>query len=455
MVDCRVFIVFFLIQFAVFPAIAQSDFSTHISYESLLAKAKEQDKLMFFVVHQRSAQFSPYDRLTVSKKTKDFLREAFVSGIVRVAQDDFNHPLSKTYHLPTPIYLFTDKDGYPLLRYNKQIKQEDTLLKLIDSAKTIAAGETMGKLIQQYKKGFRNQSLLRKLLKQYYIFDQYTNQQVLNDYLSGLTVQELNNFETVVFLLRCGPSYDSPTYQLAYTNRKMVDSLYATLPLPTRKEINGRIQRQTFREALDKKNFALAQNLGNRVANTWQSHHLRGNMARSYYPMKYLQFSRDTVLYCSYARNYYNTYFYRLDQDSLAKLDYANNKNVPIARRGFVLDSLENLRFQNWLDKQRPRYVKVQVDRLNYGANQLLSYGKDDPETLFDGIRWMRKSIALLPDRGQSHYILAKLLYQVGFYAEAEAAQRRAVELYKPQRHYYKRMQDVWKQMVNRSWDGI
>ncbi|GGH06160.1 hypothetical protein FAZ19_04320 [Sphingobacterium alkalisoli] len=455
MVDCRTFIALVLIQFVVFPSIAQSEYSRHIAYDSLITKAKEQDKPMFFLVHQRSEQFSPYDGFSLSKRTKEMLREAFVSGIVRVAPEEFNHPLSKAYHLRTPIYFFTDKDGYPILRYNKQIKQEDTLLKLIDSAKTLAEGETMGKLLQQYKKGLRNQLLLRKLLKQYQIFDQYADQQVLNDYVSGLTVQELNNFETVVFLLRCGPTYDSPTYQLAYTNRKMVDSLYATLPLPTRKEINGRIQRQTFREALDKKNFALAQNLGNRVANTWQSNHLRGNIARSYYPMKYLQLCRDTVLYRSYAKNYYNTYFYRLDQDSLAKVDYANNQNMNIPRRGFLLDSVENLGFQNWLEKYRPRYVKTQVDQLNYGANQLLSYGKDNPETLFDGIRWMHKSVVLLPDRGQSHHILAKLLYQVGFYAEAEAAQRRAVELYRPQKHYYKRMQDVLKQMVSRSWSGI
>lgn len=455
MIDHKILIVLFLHFFTAHVSVAQSDYSQNVAYSSLLNNAKQQGKLIFFLVHQRNEHFSPFDSLSISKRTKDILKEEFVSGMVRIDPADFLHPVLKAYHLTNPTYFFMDTAGYPLLRYNKQIMQEDTLLKLIDSVRTIARGETLGKLAAQYKKGFRNQLLLRKLLKQYQIFDQYTDQQVLNDYVSGLTVQELNNFETVVFLLRCGPIYDSPTYRLAYTNRKMVDSLYATLPLPTRKEINGRIQRQTFREALDKKNFALAQNLGNRVANTWQSHHLRGNMARSFYPMKYLQLSGDTARYCSYARNYYNTYFYQLDQDSLAKLDYANNKNVHIPRRGFALDSLENLRFQSWLEKQRPHYVKEQVDRLNYGANQLLAFGKDDPEILFDGIRWMHKSVVLLPDRGQSHHILAKLLYQVGFYAEAEAAQRRAVELYRPKKHYHKRMQDVLKQMVSRSWSEI
>lgn len=445
-------IFFFFSCFAAHQLAAQPKVLQNISYDSVQNLAQKRDRPMFLVVHQRSEQFSPFSNVSISRKTNDILNEGFVSGVVRVAPDDIHHPILKAYHLNTPIYLFTDTDGYPLLRYNKQIRQEDTLLKLIDSAKTIAGGETMGKLVQQYKKGFRSQSLLRKLLEQYQVFDQYTDQQVLNDYVSQLTVQELNNFETVVFLLRCGPVHNSKTYQLAYTNRKMVDSLYATLPLPTRKAINGRINRRTFREALDKQNFSIALSLGNRVANTWRPHQLRGDISRSFYPMKYLQLSQDTTGYLHRAKNYYNTFYYRLDQDSLAKLDYANNRGINISNRGFVLDSAENDRFQKWLEKNRLRYVRTQVNNLNYGANQLLGFGKNDPETLFDAIRWMHKSITLIPDRGQSHHILAKLLYQVGFYTEAEAEQQRAVELYKPQKHYYKQMREVLKQMQARSW---
>lgn len=85
MIHCRTFIVLFLIQFTVFPSMAQSEFSSHITYDSLITKARQRDKPMFFVVHQRSEQFSPYAGLTISKKTKDLLTEAFVSGVVRVA----------------------------------------------------------------------------------------------------------------------------------------------------------------------------------------------------------------------------------------------------------------------------------------------------------------------------------------------------------------------------------
>lgn len=454
MIDYRIFVLFSLILSAAYTSAAQSKYSQHIMYDSLVNKARQQEKLMFFLVHQRDEQFSPYDSLTVSRKTRDILQEEFVSGMVRIAPDDIHHPVLKAYHLSAPTYFFTDKDGYPLLRYNKQIKQEDTLLKLIDSTKTIAQGETMGKLIAQYKKGFRSPALLRKLLEQYQVFDRYLDQQVLNDYVAQLRVQELNNFETVVFLLRCGPVYDSQAYRMAYTNRKMIDSLYTTMPLPVRKAINSRMNQRNFREALDKKNFSMALNLGDRVANTWQPNHLRGNITRSYYPMKYLWSVQDTTRYLPRAKDYYDTFFYRLDQDSLAKLDYAYNQKINISYRGPVMDSAENECFQKWLEKNRPHYVKTQVNNLNYGANQLLNFGKDNSEILFDAIRWMQRSIELIPDRGDSRYILAKLLYQVGFHAEAIAEQQRAVELYKPQKRHHKRMQDVLKQMRDGSWSG-
>lgn len=449
----KIIFLFFLNWFASHQLVAQPKFPQGFDYDSLLTLAKQHKKPMFLVIHQRSEEFSPFINVSISQKTKNILNEQFVSGVVRLASDDINHPLHKTYSLTTPIYLFTDVHGYPLLRYNEPINQEETLVKLIDSAKTIAEGETMGKLIQQYRKGVRNRLLLRNLLEQYQIFNQYTDLQVLNDYVSQLTVQELNNFETVVFLLSSGPVYNSKIYHLAYTNRKMVDSLYATLPQPRRQEINNRIIRRTFREALDKKDYLLSQNLGQFVGRTWQSNYLRAQMGRSYYPMEHKRLLQDTSAYIQMARNYYNAFFYRVDPDSLAKLDFANDRSIhTIPRRGQALDSVSNILFQQWMEKNRKRYEETQVRSLNYGANQLVNFGKDNPDALFDAIRWLQKSITLRPELGQSHYILAKALYRVGFYAEAEAEQQQAIELYKPQKHYYKQMRDILKQMQARSW---
>lgn len=443
--------IFFLSGLIGLPLAAQSKFPQDSGYDSLLNLAKQYNKPMFLVVHQRDELFSPF-ALPISQKVKDILSEQFVSGVVQLDHDDIHHPLHKTYLLSTPIYLFTDRDGFPLLRHNQPIKEEETLISLIDSVHEIAKGETMGKLIAQYRKGVRSRSLLTNLLKQYQAFGQYSDQQVLNDYLAQLTVQELNNFETVIFLLKCGPVYKSKTYLLARTNNKMVDSLYTTLPLPVRMEINNRIIRQTFREALDKQNYSLAQETGHFVSQTWQLNYLRGDIGRSFYPMEYKRLLRDTSAYVLMARNHYNNYFYRVDPDSMARLDFAQDREINIRRYAQVLDSAQNVLFQQWIEKGRERYKEDQARHLSYGARQLLAFGRSNPDALFDAIRWQQKAIVQNSGQGQYHHTLAQLLYCVGFYAEAEVEQQRAITLFKSNKARHKQMRDALKQMQARLW---
>lgn len=429
---------------------AQTIFPENISYDSLLHESKEQRKPMFLVVHKGDEFFSPF-RTALSKGTKALLSEHFVCGMVQLDPDDFNHTLQKKFYVNNPMYLFMDSDGFPLLRHNKPITEGDTLIQLIDSARTVAKGETMGKLMAQYKKGIRSRAVLTKLLEHYQKFDLYTDQRILNDYISLLTVRELNNFETVVFLLSAGPVYNGQIYQLARTNHKMVDSLYATLPLSRRQEINGRINRQTFREALDKKDFSLAQNLGYSVSRSWSSNYLRAQIGRDFYPMEYSRVFRDTAAYIMRARNYYNGFFYRVESDSLAKLDFANERGIRIRGQHQTLDSAENVRFKQWWEKNSNRYNVQRALNLSYGARQLLDFGRDNPEVLFDAIRWQQKAILLRPGRRQYHHTLAELLYCVGFYTEAEAEQQEAVNLSKKDKARHQRMRDVLKQIKDRS----
>lgn len=435
------------------PSVAQSQFLPNVDYDSVLHVAKQQNKPMFLVVHQGSGEFFSPFKDTISKEVQSVINEQFISGIVQIDPYNIQHPLLKTFDFHSPIYLFADRDGFPLLRYNRRISHADTLVHLVDSVQRIAQGETMGKLQQQYEKGMRSRALLMKLLKQYQKFDQYTNQQVLYDYLSQLTVEELNNFETVVFLMSCGPIYNSKAYHLARTNDKMTDSLYKTQPLPIRGEINKRIARHTFREALDKRNSSVVYDLGYFMNRSWQPHFLRAKTAQDFYPMEYSRLVRDTTTYISLARNYYNSNFYRIDPDSLAKIDFAHDRSAPIIRHGKILDSTQNTQFQQWMEKNRKRYRDNHARSLSYGARQLLDFeSNNNHEVLFDAIRWQQKAISLSPEHGLYHHTLARLLYRVGFFAEAEAEQQQAIFQYKSDEQQHRRMQEVLQHMQDRSW---
>ncbi|WP_400260981.1 tetratricopeptide repeat protein [Sphingobacterium sp. SG20118] len=443
-------LLFFLSWIFLFSVSAQSRFPENKIYQDLLNQAKEEDKPMFLVIHNNGDQFLPF-KTPISQTSIDLIHKKFITGEVELKRDDINHPLNKTFSLSSPIYLFTDKDGYPILRHNFPIKDDRALMQLIDSAHTIAQGETLGKLIAQYRKGIRNRLLLTKLLTQYQGLDLYTDQQVLSDYFAQLTIQELNNFETVIFLLGSGPIYNSKNYLLTHTNDKMVDSLYATLPAPQRKKINNRIIQQTFREALNKKDISLAQNIGYFAYNTWESNYLRGESSRRFHPLEYTRLMRDSINYISMAKNYYDNSFYQIDPDSMARIDFVTSRHIKGSPLKTVLDSAEQAIFNQGADKRRQYYKDEQARNLNYGSEQILNFGKKNIQALFDAIRWQQKAIAQHPGNGRYHHTLAQLLYHVGFYAQAEFEQQQAIHHHKSNKELYRQMQAVLKQMQSRT----
>lgn len=438
---------FLFVLFLIFFSVnAQTGFLERVDYDSIRKVANSQNKLMFLLVHEQNENFEPL-KASVSKKNRAFIGEKFVSGIVQVKRENFEHSLRKAFYLTSPVYLFADSEGYPILRYNRPIKDEKVLLQLADSAHTLAKGETLGKLVRQYKKGMRSRALLTKLLTQYQFFNYYADQRILGDYLSQLTVQELNNFETVVFLMKSGPVYNENIYRLSRTNAKMVDSLYATLPLPTRININNRIIQQTFRQSLETSNFYLAHELQQFVRGTWSPNYLRAEISSAFYPMEYKRLTKDSLGYVAMARNYYNTHYYRVAPDSLARLDYAVDQKINVSRYQWQLKRVENEAFQKWFKVCESRYKYEHAQHLSYGARQILTFAPNNTDALYDAIRWQQKAIEQFPGSGLYHHTLAMLLYKVGFSAQAETELLRAKDLYKSNKIKYREIETLLKQM--------
>src|SRR5690606_4433603 len=93
------------------------------------------------------------------------------------------------------------------------------------------------------------------------------------------------------------------------------------------------------------------------------------------------------------------------------------------------------------------------AQELSYGARQLLRFAADqDLRALFDAIRWQKKAIALRPGKGQDHHTLARLLYRIGFYDQAEAEQKLAIELSASSPPYHQQMLGELKQLQSRAW---
>ncbi|MNP61995.1 hypothetical protein D3C76_1572340 [compost metagenome] len=111
------------------------------------------------------------------------------------------------------------------------------------------------------------------------------------------------------------------------------------------------------------------------------------------------------------------------------------------------MDSAQHAAFKQSVEKGRPYYLEDQSRNLSYGAQQLLVFAKNNPEALFDAIRWQKKAIDQRPGVAQYHATLAQLLYQVGFYAQAEAEQQQAITLARSNKRRHQEMQTVLKQI--------
>lgn len=430
---------------------AQSNVLQEQAYEDMLQQADSTHKLLFIAVHSRAASFSPLP-IAISKKTQARLQEQFVCGTVRLNPDEYQHPLQKEYAFRSPAFLLLDSLGYPLLRQNTPIKSEAELRALLDSAAHIAQGETMGKLMLAYQKGMRQKVLLRKLLSYHQSFDRYVDEQLMNDYLAQLRIEELNNFETVAFLYNSGPVYNSKAYRLIRTNAQLIDSVFARLSLPKREQLNGRVFRRTFREALNKEQQMIAQELGNVVSRSWGNHFLRARMANRWHLMEYQRLHLDSMAYIVSAKYYYENFYYRVSPDSLAKMDFAYRLGrQPMTMK---LDSTDLATFQTYmLHGGRKKAHAAHAKNLSYGVQQVLRFVlPHDDRTLYDAIRWQQRAIELQPGRAQDHYALAQLLYRVALYEQAEAEQERAVRLSKSYKPYQQEMQEALRKLRARTW---
>ncbi|HAT90806.1 MAG TPA: hypothetical protein DCS36_00025, partial [Sphingobacterium sp.] len=140
----------------------------------------------------------------------------------------------------------------------------------------------------------------------------------------------------------------------------------------------------------------------------------------------------------------------KVDPDSLSRMDFAQDRKINFSGNQLVLDSAQNAEFKSLVGKGRKYYQDDLANNLNYGAKQILAFERNDPSVIFDAIRWQKKTIDLKPDVPAFRYTMALLLYRVGFYAQAEEEQQRAVKLSKSNKLYQEKMKAVLKQMQSR-----
>jgi hypothetical protein len=419
------------------------------SFESALTKAATQNKLVFLEIFTpkptlnvpQNVNFTSglEDEEVATKFNKSFIN--YRVSITDTAANQFRRKYQITFF---PAYLFLDKNNYLIYRDDKNSSTGKKYLDMADAAlNQFSTGKNLGDYEVQYKKGKYDAAFLKEYISKREQLDLYDNAKFIDEYVNFLPISALNDYQTVLFILKAGPYVYGKSYTLAYTNRKICDSIYKTEPLTERLAINKHITNNTYFEAVKTKNAALAQQLATFYRNTSSNSKdfRQGFISSTKMLLQYYMAVKDTANYLQQASYFYDSYYMNISADSAKKLDKVQRKSqidlLNSGKKVISADSIKKLMAKQG-DKTTVRREVFSTsapalnvaNELNNAAYSFYTTGTTNPNYLSKAIIWSRRSILFNPIYGY-YDTLAHLLYRYGFYAEAEVNQTLAVELAK------------------------
>ncbi|RZK20594.1 MAG: hypothetical protein EOO86_03935 [Pedobacter sp.] len=178
--------------------------------------------------------------------------------------------------------------AYIFLRESKEIfftefansNDPKRYLSMVDNALAAFKEKSIAEIEKDYEADKTNVIAIKKLIDARKKIGITNNADLIEQYASNLKIGDFNNYENVLYILEAGPHADGVAYRLAYTNRKLADSLYRTEPLQRRLAINRAIISNTMTAAAKAKNVNKAIAGANFERTTWTKDYREGN--RSY-----------------------------------------------------------------------------------------------------------------------------------------------------------------------------
>ena len=414
------------------------------SFHLALSKAANQNKLVFVLINppKLPAGYSTGldDQAVITKYNTSFINYRVL--ITDTAVNQFRRKYQMNIY---PAYFFFDKNNNLIHRDDKNASTGKKYIDMAEAAlMQISTGKTLSYYDAEYKKGKLTASFLKDYIAKREQLGVFDNAELVDQYVDFLPVNSLKDYQTILFLLKAGPYAYGKTYTLAYTNKLIADSIYKTEPIADRIAINNRIINNTLKEAINKKNAALAQQASTYLRSTYgnsrdyRSPHVNSTKLL----LQYYTAVKDTANYLRQAVYLYDNFYMNISADSAKKLE--------TAQRNTQFNILNNGKKVTFIDSSKKPDVKIIskdtvivrqafftttpvndiANELNNAAYSFYTTGTVNPAYLTKAIIWSRRSILFNPVFAY-YDTLAHLLYRYGFYAEAEVNQNMAVNLAK------------------------
>ncbi len=405
-----------------------------INYEKHLESAKaaalaQQKPLAILITIDPPIPTADYGKALKDQQVIAKFNRAFINYKVQKNDTAVTGSLIRNYKLYRfPTFIFLDAKGGLLFSDIAFLSRSEALLTMADKA--LAASKEMS--LVDYEQAYAAGDSSRNFLKNYIAKRQQAglneNADLVEKYVNSLQIDDLNSYEEVLFILKAGPVAQGRAYKLAYTNKNIIDSIFKTLPLADRMAMNNHTINNTMKKAIADRDINIAYAAANFTRGSWKSDPATG---QKNWQLKIMQFYRgvkDTANYLLQASSYYDRYYMQISVDSILKKDSLRfEKAKTTAMQKATIVQVNDSTARKTFTVTRPT-TNITATELNNAAWSFYSLATGNESYLLKAMSWSKRAVEMEPLPAHYH-TYAQLLYKLRIYEEAEAMQKKAIEL--------------------------
>lgn len=405
-----------------------------IRYESSMEKANqlaknEQKPLAILITVRQPVAKLSFLNFFSDKRVIDQFNTHFINYKIDLSDASDAEKLVQTYHVNRfPCLLYLDAKGGVLFSDPLLLPRPELLLASADKALKMAKEKSIVDFDNEYATGKVSNDFLKAYILKRENAGIHNNAALIEQYVKGLKVSDLNDYGEVLFILKAGPVINSNAYKLSLLNKETHDSIFNKEPLAIRQAINNTIIGNSMQRAIADKDRDLAFAIANYTRNTWRVNYQEG---QKQYQLKLVQYYwgiKDTLSYLREASFYCDSYYMGLTVDSIRKIDALNFSTLK--------ENAEMEPEAGYSERNGTKIIRYSLvsDRyaseLNNVAWNFYSIASNREVHLFKALLWSKRSIDIQP-KPAYYDTYAHLLYRVKFFEMAESMQKQAVELAK------------------------
>ncbi|WP_214227494.1 hypothetical protein [Pedobacter sp. B4-66] len=396
-------------------------FNVHLSFSQI----KFQKSLSDAVKQASSTKKSICIHITIpvyAKGTKSIMDQVSVSSFYNKnfinykveMMDSVGRELINKYGVTVfPASVFIDYKQNLILKTSTGNNAENAL----NNGKTALIRKNSGIMLSTHEEKYANEKHNAKLIKNYInlrmeagIFD---NAKLIDEYVDYKTIGELNDPNEIILILRSGAYAFGKAFNINGLNKTKTDSVFMTLPLQERIDINDRIINNTQNEAIRTKNIAMAPAAMNFTRNTWSHNYNEGSKQSQLKILNYYKAVKDTANYYPQTSYFVDQYYMRVNADSIRFQDPS------------ILGKMQSK--VPTFNQPSPSNANI-PDLLNNAAWDFYVLGTRNKLYLSKAFLWVKRAIDL-KQNFQYYDTLAQIFYRMEFYDEALINQNKAIDM--------------------------